>query len=498
MAPNMIPRSIALAVLLLALSSLARSQASRDDGKADFDAAAAALHKQLADSLEELSKLREQVAAERIPLGRQLGELEAELIQVRAQHQERVRQVDGRALELEKLTTDGKTLEDEIVYVSNLLGEYSRNFESRLHVAELRRYQQVLKDARLAVENTRLGKRQVFATQLALLQTSIERLHEAVGGQSFEGTAVDAGGLVHQGRFAMIGPAAIFRSTDGRVVGTAEQRLGSLEPTVVPFETPEDASAAAQVIAAGSGSFPLDPTLGNAHKIQAIDESFLEHVKKGGPVMVPIFVLAGAALLVGLYKWLRLSLVRNPSERAIQSLLAAVSRGDKDAAVREAAAMRGPAGEMLAAGVEHLDQPRELVEEVMYETVIAKRLQLQRMLPFIAITAASAPLLGLLGTVTGIMNTFSLMTIFGTGDAKTLSSGISEALITTEYGLYVAIPSLLLHAILSRKARGVIDRMEKNAVALVNQMGKTPYDARDELVELDLEHAEEAHRARAV
>jgi biopolymer transport protein ExbB len=90
----------------------------------------------------------------------------------------------------------------------------------------------------------------------------------------------------------------------------------------------------------------------------------------------------------------------------------------------------------------------------------------------VAISAASAPLLGLLGTVTGIMNTFKLITVFGTGDVKTLSSGISEALITTEYGLIVAIPSLLLHAYLSRKARSIGDEMEKNALALMNEIGK--------------------------
>jgi Mg/Co/Ni transporter MgtE len=77
--------------------------------------------------------------------------------------------------------------------------------------------------------------------------------------------------------------------------------------------------------------------------------------------------------------------------------------------------------------------------------------------------------------VTGIINTFKLITVHGSGDVKMLSSGISEALITTEFGLIVAIPSLLLHAFLSRKARGMIDRMEKAAISFVNQISKTPY-----------------------
>jgi hypothetical protein len=105
--------------------------------------------------------------------------------------------------------------------------------------------------------------------------------------------------------------------------------------------------------------------------------------------------------------------------------------------------------------------------------VLGPKLRCTRWLPFVAIAASSAPLLGLLGTVTGIMNTFTLMTVFGTGDVKTLSSGISEALITTEYGLIVAIPSLLLHAFLSRKARGIQDEMEKAAIAFLNQVAKT-------------------------
>ena len=196
----------------------------------------------------------------------------------------------------------------------------------------------------------------------------------------------------------------------------------------------------------------------------------------GGPVMVPIGILAGAALLVALYKWLALSFVRRPSRKRLKSLLDAVARNDAPAAAVQAKAMGGPAGRMLSAGVQHLDEPRELIEEVMYESILTTRLKLLRFLPFIAICAASAPLLGLLGTVTGIINTFKLITVFGSGDVKTLSSGISEALITTEYGLIVAIPSLLLHAFLSRKAKNVIDHMEMSAMAFLNQVGKVQHD----------------------
>ncbi len=207
------------------------------------------------------------------------------------------------------------------------------------------------------------------------------------------------------------------------------------------------------------------------------------HIKKGGPIMVPIIALGLAALSVALYKWGRLSFVRKPSQRQIAELMQAVARQDGAEALRKAKAIKGPIGSMLVVGVEHIKESRDLVEEVMYEAVLTTRHKLQSLLPFVATSATCAPLLGLLGTVSGIISTFKMMTAFGSGDAKTLSGGISEALIGTEFGLYVAIPSLLLHAFLSRKARGILDQMEKTAVALINQLGKTPHEEGDETPE---------------
>jgi biopolymer transport protein ExbB len=98
--------------------------------------------------------------------------------------------------------------------------------------------------------------------------------------------------------------------------------------------------------------------------------------------------------------------------------------------------------------------------------------KLDRYLAFVSLTAATAPLLGLLGTVTGMINTFKLITVFGTGDPKRLSSGISEALVTTEYGLIIAVPCLLMYAFLSRKSKGLLSSMEQTSVGFIN--GLTP------------------------
>ena len=133
-----------------------------------------------------------------------------------------------------------------------------------------------------------------------------------------------------------------------------------------------------------------------------------------------------------------------------------------------AASIPGQGGALLVKGVEHCDEKRGTLEEILYEKLLALRPKLVRFLPFLALTAAAAPLLGLLGTVTGMIKTFNLITIFGTGDAKSLSSGISEALVTTELGLVVAIPALIIHGLLSRMARQKIGDMEQTAVGFIN------------------------------
>jgi biopolymer transport protein ExbB/TolQ len=151
-----------------------------------------------------------------------------------------------------------------------------------------------------------------------------------------------------------------------------------------------------------------------------------------------------------------------------------MGRRDATEAETNAEKIRGPVGKMIRGAVAHMNEPNELVEEVMYEHILMTRMRLNKGLPFVAVCASSAPLLGLLGTVTGIINTFKLITAFGSGDVKMLSGGISEALVTTEFGLIVAIPSLLFHTFLNRRAKSLIDRMEKVAVSVMNQLNKKP------------------------
>ena len=212
--------------------------------------------------------------------------------------------------------------------------------------------------------------------------------------------------------------------------------------------------------------------MGNALKIKQVEETWWEHINKGGVVIWPLLGLGLAAALIALIKWFQLSALKQVRPSDLQAVLDKVNENDTASALALAKRIKGPAGELLETAIQNTDQSKEMLEEILYERMLHTKPKLDRFLPFISLTAATAPLLGLLGTVTGMINTFKLITVFGTGDPKRLSSGISEALVTTEYGLIIAVPCLLMFAFLSRKAKGILSSMEQTAVGFVN--GLTP------------------------
>lgn len=470
---TILARFAALTLFAAPVFAQGAEPAKTEGATPSFDDARGTVRRQLDESIQEINRLREEITAERLPLNRRLSEVEAELGRARTESQQVSRSLNAGTLAMTNAKSELTKLQEQERYLSGLLSDYVRKFDSALHIAELKRYADVISAAQLAPENKNLDSQAIFRTQVGLVTASLGRLEEALGGARYEGSAVDGLGVLRQGAFVQVGPVVLFRSADGSTVGTVDERLGSQEPTVFPFFDAEDLADASALCVNGQGRFTLDPTMGNAHKMAQTEETLWEHIIKGGPVMWPILGLAAAALIVVLYKWAYLAMQRTPSKAQLDEVLAAVGQGDINAVREKVANLRGPVGQMLAIGAEHIREPRELIEEAMYESVLTSKQKLLGMLPFVAISASSAPLLGLLGTVTGIINTFTRITVFGSGDVKSLSGGISEALITTEWGLIVAIPALLLHAFLTRKARGIIGQMESAAVAFVNELSRS-------------------------
>jgi biopolymer transport protein ExbB len=127
-----------------------------------------------------------------------------------------------------------------------------------------------------------------------------------------------------------------------------------------------------------------------------------------------------------------------------------------------------PVYDVLEAGLCARGEDRETLESILQEAILKELPRLERFLPMLNMMGAIAPLLGLLGTVTGMITTFHVITLYGTGDPRMLSGGISEALVTTMLGLSVAIPIMLTHTFLSRRVEHVVGDMEEKAVALTN------------------------------
>ena len=150
---------------------------------------------------------------------------------------------------------------------------------------------------------------------------------------------------------------------------------------------------------------PVDPSLENALLLNETKESFIGHLRKGGVWVYPIVFFALLATLVAAYKFAQIYVIREPDPMVAHELSRLLRDGDRKQALNVANRQPEPARAMLVNAVEHSDESVELVEEVMYESMLSVQPKLERFLNVIAITAATAPLLGLLGTVTGILTT---------------------------------------------------------------------------------------------
>ncbi len=418
-------------------------------------------------ALSELAAERQRVETERLPQAREVAEREQTLAARRAAYAKAQRFQENQLVELNALKAEARVRGEEVKYIDSLLAEYGRAFRSRLAFVEEPRHAQMFEAVAKAEGSADLSPAERFRRRAVLLTTALQRAEAALGGEVFEGRAIDKQGRVQSGRVALLGPVAMYAGDAVGDVGVLQQELNKAEPTVV--QPPRGSTEAARaLVTTGTGEVLLDATLGNAFKLAALEDSLYEKIAKGGPAMIPLIALGVAALIVALLKWIQLGRLRMATEGDLQLVLRRIEDGDRDKALAQARAIPGPAGDLLATAVEHVDEKKEYIEEVVYEKMLGARIRLERGLQFLALTATAGPLMGLLGTVTGMIATFKLISTFGSGDPRLLAAGISEALICTATGMLIAIPALLFHSFLGRRAKGILGSMEKVAVGFIN------------------------------
>ena len=213
----------------------------------------------------------------------------------------------------------------------------------------------------------------------------------------------------------------------------------------------------------------LDITRGGALRQLGQRTGLLEHISRGGPIVWPILVVfvLGLAIIVERIGFLWRKRIDADSLMSRINELAACE--EWDACQTLCGQSEGkPVSRVLRAGLDCRTMDRMEMENVLQEAILQEIPGLERFLSTLGMLAAIAPLLGLLGTVTGMINTFDMITHYGTGNPRMMSGGISEALITTMLGLAVAIPILLSHTLLSRWTENIIAQMEEKAVAFTN------------------------------
>ncbi|MDD2557994.1 MAG: MotA/TolQ/ExbB proton channel family protein [Desulfuromonas sp.] len=224
--------------------------------------------------------------------------------------------------------------------------------------------------------------------------------------------------------------------------------------------------------AGSSSAAPIDIGHGASLRQMTYQRSLGAQVRYGGIIVWPILGIAVVALvLVGERLWF-LSRQRYNSDSILAQMQPCIDAHQWIECEQLCKRKDVPLTRVIAAAIPFVTRPREELESVLQEEILAEIPAQERFLSTLAVLAAIAPLLGLLGTVTGMIHTFELITFHGTGDPRMLSSGISEALVTTMFGLGVAIPLMLAHSLISRRVESHIAELEEKAISFVNRATK--------------------------
>ena len=298
-----------------------------------------------------------------------------------------------------------------------------------------------------------------------MFQDAVATLGTLSGVRSSDGSFFLADGTKVDGTIVKVGNIASY--------GISDKASGALAPAgnglLKLWEA--DASSAANAIAQGQtpeqiGIFVYE-SLNNAVD-KAKEKTVLGTIESGGIIAWVIVILGAVALILIALRTIFLNTASSNTTKITGNVIDQVKVNNMDGAINACQSEKGATARVLAATIRNIDRDREHLDDIIAESILHENNFLDRFGSVILVIAAVAPLLGLLGTVTGMISTFDVITEFGTGDPKLLSGGISEALVTTELGLIVAIPALLVGNLLSGWAERIKDHMEQAALRVSN------------------------------
>ena len=225
----------------------------------------------------------------------------------------------------------------------------------------------------------------------------------------------------------------------------------------LPVQPParfENSAAELQGASSGFTNFGIDPTKGTLLELQVQIPSIEERINQGGTPGYVIIGLGIIALLLSVERFTTLTMTAGKVKSQIKSSIPTAGN---------------PLGRVLQIYDENKDVDPETLALKLDEAILKEQPAINARIAFIKIISMVAPLLGLLGTVIGMIVTFQAITLFGTGDPKTMANGISQALMTTVMGLCVAIPTVLLHSIVQSRSNIILHILNEQSAGLIAQ-----------------------------
>ncbi|CAH7269618.1 MotA/TolQ/ExbB proton channel family protein [Vibrio chagasii] len=232
------------------------------------------------------------------------------------------------------------------------------------------------------------------------------------------------------------------------------------EDAIAYLKQPQNGPTLASLSSLANGEVSnvvVDPSRGFMLEQLALTPSLTDRLQAGGVVGKVILGLLAIGLIIALVRGVSLAIARQKIRAQLKNPEQA---GDN------------PLGRVLAVYNKEQNQTVEALELRLLEAVVDEQTHLEKGLSMLKLLAALAPMLGLLGTVTGMIETFQVITQFGNGDPKVMAGGISMALVTTVLGLVAAMPLLLAHNILSTQAENIRNILEKQGIGLVAEQAE--------------------------
>lgn len=290
---------------------------------------------------------------------------------------------------------------------------------------------------------------EIFFQELGASGTIVRRTGNFVGPNGRNVT----GDIIRIGRFT-----TLYRMADGSIGFLIPEASGERLIAIAGDVPRKLQSSIKAYFNKESVVVPIDPSGGAAFIQLTSKEDLRDKFEKGGPLMWPILLVGIVAIILSVYRVIYLGIKKGKSDKIFEKIREMAQGGLWKEAKEFCSSKAGriPTCQMLASVMDHIGETQEVLENALEEQLLRIGPRLARFLPTLAVLGTIAPLLGLLGTVTGMINTFHVITMVGTGDPRMMSGGISEALLTTQFGLIVAIPIMLMHHYLERR----VDKIE--------------------------------------